>query len=522
MFRAVFLLSLALACPLFGEDYAFVKAVDYWRVQGYTTNSVEPQPGWTQANYDDSSWPLLQASFVTTFPGGQGTAERTVLPENVATYCFRKTFAISDPTFVEWLTLRIDYESGFVAYLNGAEIARRGFEPGAEPVPLGTPATKHMRGPTELIDVSDARAALQAGTNVLAIQLHSAGTNLPSMLLVTELLANFTRGPFVQNMTTNSVQVIWQTAQPTTGFVAYGKDADHVTFAVVETADTNHVVALTGLEPGQNYIYRVSVQTDTQQAASDWYTIRPLKMPGAPITFVVVGDTGQASLGQYQIADQMKAQSPDLMMHVGDIVYPCYMSLHADARCFSIYRDLMRTTPLFSAQGNHEGYCGLPEYFADFYMPTNSGTESWYSFDSGDAHFVVLATATDLGQRYNFDSAQFKWLEEDLASSQQRWKFIFFHNVIRSSSLHTYDDYLGNLTYDKYELQAYIGSLATKYGVQVIFNGHDHGYERFATFDGYNSFVSGGGGAVLYGRAIQEQGSVQYYTRHNFLKVTVN
>src|SRR5205814_1229228 len=76
--------------------------------------------------------------------------------------------------------------------------------------------------------------------------------------------------------------------------------------------------------------------------------------------------------------------------------------------------------------------------------------------------------------------------------------------------------------YDKYALQAYIGGLAAKYGAQVIFNGHDHDFERIASFDGYSSFVSGGGGAFLYGAAIHEEGSVQYYTRNNFLRVTLN
>jgi hypothetical protein len=345
------------------------------------------------------------------------------------------------------------------------------------------------------------------------------------MYLVAELVSNFSRGPFVQNMTTNSVQVIWHTVSPTIGSVSYGKDAAHLMVANDETYSRIHAVTLTNLEPNQTYIYQVAAQTDGGPVAeADWSSFHTLKMPGTPISFLLFGDSGQGTTAQFKIAEQMEATGADLVLHVGDIIYYCFNAAQADARVFSVYHDQMRTTPFFFSMGNHDGYCGMTDYLEAFYLPTNSvtGTEHWYSFDHGDAHFVALATDTQGGQRYDLNSPQFKWLEADLAASKQKWKFIFFHHVVRSSSLHTYDDYLGNLQYDKYELQAYIGTLAAKYGAQVIFNGHDHNYERFATYEGYNSFVSGGGGASLYGQAIQEEGSVQFYTRYNFLKVTVN
>lgn len=528
MLRAVFL-SMALALSVFGEDYAFVKPGDFWRVTPYLTNAApEPRTNWTELNYDDTAWPLFRASFVRSGIGSPGTGEQTFLALGPTTFCFRKTFQISDPKFIEWLTLRIDYESGFVAYLNGVEIARRGFPASPEPVPLGIPAVFHPRGPTELIDVSAHAPALHSGTNVLAIQLHSAGESYPGMLLVTELLANFTRGPFIQNTTTNSTYVIWHTAQPTTGFVVYGKDSDRLSFAGVDENSTNHVAILTDLEPAQTYIYRVYAQDDGQVAAGDWHTFRTLKMPGNPITFLVVGDTGQAITGQYKIADQMKAQAADLFVHVGDVLYPCFTAAAADARCFSIYRDQMHSMPMFVAMGNHDGYCAPADYFNAFYLPTNSvsGTEHYYSFDHGDAHFIMLATETPIGNRYEPGSPQYIWLEADLAATKQKWKFIFFHHVFRSSSLHSYDDYWPFNGWDRLDLQAHIGGLASRYGAQVIFNGHDHDFERFAAMDGVNSFVSGGGGATLYGQTYPEEGfsegSAQFHSRQHFLRVTVD
>src|SRR3954462_11358039 len=177
MFRAVLLVSFVLAFSASAEDSALVKAVDFWRVLPSTNSLVTSN--WTQVDYDESAWPLRQASFITSYADYIGAAELTVLSEDAVTYCFRKTFQITDPSFVKSLALRADYESGFVAYLNGREVARRGFVQSTQPVPLGIPANEHVRGPTEMIDVSSGFGALRPGKNVLAIQLHSAAPDLP-------------------------------------------------------------------------------------------------------------------------------------------------------------------------------------------------------------------------------------------------------------------------------------------------------------------------------------------------------
>lgn len=526
MVRAVFL-SMALALSAFAEDHALVKATNYWRVFGVATSTPAPAANWTQPDFDDSTWPLFQASFVRRGIGFLGTAETTILPEGPQTFCFRTPFKIEDLNFVEWLALRVDYESGFVAYLNGAEVARRSFLPSTEPVPPTAFADFHPRGATELIDLSQHTAKLRVGTNIFAIQLHTAETNA-GLLLATELVANFTRGPFIQNTTTNSTQIMWHTLQPTTGFVEFGKDRENPSIAPANLSATNHAVTLTGLEAGQTYYYRVYGQNAAQAAASDWYTFRTLKARGSPITFTVLGDTGVGTTPQFKIADQMRAQNPDLVMHVGDIVYFCFQAAHVDARCFSIYRDQMRSTPFFSVLGNHDTYCGMTDYLEAFYLPTNTmtGTEHYYSFDHGDAHFTVLHTEAPSGGSYAPGTPQFIWLENDLATTRQPWKFIFFHHVFRSSSIHSLDNFNGDEQYDRIELQSYIGGLATRYGAQAIFNGHDHDFERFAALNGVNSFVSGGGGAALYGPTRAsigiDEGSAQFYMRQSFVKITVD
>jgi hypothetical protein len=521
MLRLVLLLAFA-SFRLFAEEPALVKATDTWRYQTVTGESTGSQPPWNSLNYDDSNWLSGVANFGTYGASLGGWREVTLLDPQAVAYTFRKKFNITDPEFIRSLILRIDYQHGFVAYLNGNEITRRSL-PSSNSVPLTATSSYHLRGPTEFIDVSNGIPFLQPGTNVLAVQLHNTGEDI-DFLLAAELLANFSRGPFVQNASRTSIQIIWKTVDATTGFVLYGKDQSQLLTALSPIKTNTHALTLTNLEPGQQYFYRVFSERIGDLAASDWTTFRTLKPPGAPIRFQVFGDTGQLTPGQYNIAKQMAGAPTDLVVHCGDVLYPCFTTSQVDLRCFSIYRDQMRSVPYYFLMGNHDGYCGLADYQEAFYLPTNkvTRTEEYYSFDHGDVHFVILATDVQNGQDYRLGTPQYNWLQNDLATSTQSWKFIFFHHVIRSSSYHSADDWLIDGILDKYVIQTFIGGLAERYNAQIIFNGHDHDYERFASFNGVNSYISGGGGASLYGQDHLEQGSVQFFMRHHFLDVTIN
>ena len=139
-------------------------------------------------------------------------------------FYLRRKFTVADPQAVKWLVLRLDYTHGFVAYLNGQEILRRGLT--NDPVAHDDYAVFHFGGEAEEFDVSSFSGLLNAGENVLAIQVHTAVTNPPgydsSMRLVPELLANFQRGPFLANASTNSMQVIWHTPVAADSAVDFG------------------------------------------------------------------------------------------------------------------------------------------------------------------------------------------------------------------------------------------------------------------------------------------------------------
>ncbi len=121
----------------------------------------------------------------------------------------RIPFTVANPAGLDLLVLRMRYDDGFVAYLNGTEIARRNAPAGAV-VPFNAAATASRNGSASLtveeIDVSRYAALLTAGTNVLAIQGLNASAADPDFLLLPELVAgSFAPGRYFSSPTPRAV-----------------------------------------------------------------------------------------------------------------------------------------------------------------------------------------------------------------------------------------------------------------------------------------------------------------------------
>ena len=221
----------------------------------------------------------------------------------------------------------------------------------------------------------------------------------------------------------------------------------------VATSGTNHVATLTNLASGTEYVYRVINRFNTNETLSDWRSFQTFKTGGA-VTFNVIGDSGWGSSPQLVIADRMRESPADFLMHVGDLVYYAITKMNVDLRLFSVYREEMRSRPWFLAIGNHEAYVE-PEVALQVLLPANelvTGTEHFYSFDHGDAHFTVAWSDMAVGARYEPGSPQHAWLDADLAASDKPWKFLFFHHTWRSSGIHRNDDYDFNAVIDAIQM----------------------------------------------------------------------
>src|SRR5688572_30351788 len=141
LFAALLLLVQAVSA----NETSLVRVGDSWR---YFKGVTEPAPsnGWTSIQFDDQAWFFGRSGF----SGGLGLIELTQLSDYGTTYdhvFFREQFVVADTNNVADLVLRIDYDDGFIAYLNGVEVVRRGVTgPTNEPVPLSAIALYHGRG----------------------------------------------------------------------------------------------------------------------------------------------------------------------------------------------------------------------------------------------------------------------------------------------------------------------------------------------------------------------------------------
>jgi len=292
-----------------------------------------------------------------------------------------------------------------------------------------------------------------------------------------------TRGPYLQSVAGTSAIVVWQTAAPGSSRVEYGVGGYTASIDLPDPT-VEHVITLTDLITGTEVIYRVS--TDGVELASG--SFRTAAAPDQSFTFAVIGDSGTGSTGQVAVADRMVALDPQLVLHTGDVVYPDGQAAGYDPFFFNPYQTLAKRAPIYPTLGNHDYHSQSGQPYLDaFYLPHNNPaqTERYYSFDWGNAHFTALDFNTGP------DAAQLDWLKNDLASTDKPWKFVFYHQAIYSSGPHGHEDWVT-------AKRALLAPIFEQYKVDVVFNGHDHDYERTQPINGVLYIVSGGGGGPLY------------------------
>lgn len=519
------------------------EAWSYWK-------GVTPPPGaileWTRPGYLTGSGWLSGPSGFSNYHGSRDDEATLFIDRNFnyLSVFFRREFVVRTPADVAQLVLRIDFQEGFVAYLNGVEILRQNLV-GVPGVPVPFDAAAEIRTnvfPVEF-DVSPFASLLAPGTNVLAIQVHSdrLEPGFPfrpyggDLRMTAELVANFTRGPYVAHVTADSATLVWRTPGARGGEVEWGRAGEPVQRRRLPGAEVEQVAVLEGLEPGSTYVYRVR-SGGGGAAWTDAHAFTTHPRSGG-LRFAVVGDTGRGSVVQHRIASALRSSGAAFVLHTGDVVYSGFVASKADTRCFSVYQPMMASVPWYFVLGNHEIYGSVNgiDFVQNMWLPTNAvpmsvhqleGTspEHFYSFDAGDVHVVALYNPQFALYTFGTNSAQYAWLEADLAASTKPWKVIFQHIPVRTSGQHRFnygfvENPLG--LYDRERLQATLVPLAARHGVQLILNGHDHFFERFVPERGVHALTTGAGGVELYSVLEWDALSAQQIPEHHFMVIDV-
>jgi calcineurin-like phosphoesterase family protein len=219
----------------------------------------------------------------------------------------------------------------------------------------------------------------------------------------------------------------------------------------------------------------------------------PTAAPGDPV-LVGAGDIADCTLGGDAQTESLLATIPGTVFTAGDNAYPngtaeqfqdCYGPTWG--------RQLARTRP---AAGNHDWETkDLAGYYGYFGTGAHPAGKSWYSYDLGAWHVIVLDSDCDQVGGCAAGSEQGKWLAADLAASKARCTMAIWHHPRFSSGEH------GDIA-----TVAPFWRVLYDAGADVVVDGHDHDYERFAPQDpngraddarGLREFVVGTGGAEL-------------------------
>jgi 3',5'-cyclic AMP phosphodiesterase CpdA len=207
----------------------------------------------------------------------------------------------------------------------------------------------------------------------------------------------------------------------------------------------------------------------------------PALKPDA-VRFAVIGDNGTGDRYEYEVAQQMFAshqQFPfELVLMLGDNIYGGQTPKDFAQKFEQPYRPLLDAGVRFYASlGNHDNQSNR------LYKPFNMGGERYYTFAKQNVRFFVLDSDY-------IDPKQMVWLDETLKGSSDDWKICYFHHPLYSD---------GGRHGSQVDLRVLLEPVFIKYGVNVVFSGHDHIYERLKPQRGIHYFVSGAAGQVRKG-----------------------
>ena len=208
-----------------------------------------------------------------------------------------------------------------------------------------------------------------------------------------------------------------------------------------------------------------------------------VRLPLLPksVRFAVIGDSGTGDREQYEIAKLLEAYRQkvgfDFVIMLGDNIYGSHNPGDFARKFEQPYKPLLDSGVKFYASlGNHDD-----PNVERLYKPFNMNGERYYRFSKDDTEFFVLDS--------NYmDPSQLKWLGDSLQASKAKWKIAYFHHPLYNYGKHHGADV---------DLRAQVEPLFTKFGVNVVFSGHEHVYERLKPVGNIYYFVMGSSGKLM-------------------------
>jgi len=215
--------------------------------------------------------------------------------------------------------------------------------------------------------------------------------------------------------------------------------------------------------------------------------------PGS-LKFAVIGDSGTGAGPQFDVGNRMneaRATFPfDMVIMLGDNIYGRQGPQDFVNKFERPYAALLAGGVIFYASlGNHDSPNNR------FYEGFNMGGQRYYTYTKKNTQFFVLDSNA-------MDPQQLAWLENALKEKSDRWRICYFHHPLYSN---------GGRHGSEVELRVLLEPLFVKYGVDVVFSGHDHIYERIKPQKGITYFVNGSSGELRRGDVHRSATTAAYF-----------
>jgi 3',5'-cyclic AMP phosphodiesterase CpdA len=263
---------------------------------------------------------------------------------------------------------------------------------------------------------------------------------------------------------------------------------------------------------GQNRSARLIVRAFTAlllvaASASSALIAQSTPLPNRPgsLKFAAIGDNGTGDRPQYEVAQQMAAFHKtfpfDLVIMLGDNMYGGQRPNDFVKKFEQPYAPLLAAGVKFQASlGNHDEGANV------LYKQFNMNGQRYYSFARNNVRFFVLDST-------QMDPKQLEWIEASLRSAREDWKICYFHHPLYSNA---------RRHGSSVDIRVLLEPIFLKYGVNVVFSGHDHVYERVKPQKGISYFVSGSAGQLRRGNMRPTDQTAAYFDQdQSFMLVEI-
>lgn len=335
-------------------------------------------------------------------------------------------------------------------------------------------------------------------------------------------LAGIVRGPYLQDPRMDRVTIACETDAQANCTVEWG--SGFANSNALTASGNHHQGAIENLAVSTCYPYRVNCSGET--SAESTFCTAP--GPGEPFSFVLFGDTRTDLAAHSQLASAIKAEGVDFYINSGDLVSDGSNESNWGP-FFEAEGELMAEIAMFPVVGNHDEDNGNLDIYERLFAPPteSSGKESYYAFSYGNTRFIVIDNKASQTWSLNLDLTQKNWalaeMDAAAADPQIEHAFVMLHEGPYSSKSGRSGDWV---------IRGMRDDMKSK-GVDFVFSGHDHYYERGQADNGLGYIISGGGGAPLYDTSNPTEGDpinvsylphTIYYSKslHHYLRIDIN